>query len=99
MERINPSQLMVRIVPFQKIKRLSKFCNSTDQEFEHNLSQQIYISEKCWSIIVTAKNATIQMMRLAEKRKYKDADGLRQVISDLLEKPSPSSAALAFIKK
>jgi hypothetical protein len=34
------------------------------------------------------------MMRLAEKTKYKDADGLRQaVISDLLEKPSPSSAA------
>jgi hypothetical protein len=38
------------------------------------------------------------MMRLAAKKKYKDADGLRQVISDLLEKPSPSSAALAFIK-
>jgi hypothetical protein len=39
------------------------------------------------------------MMRLADKTKYKDADGLRQaVISDLLEKPSPSSAALAFIK-
>jgi hypothetical protein len=34
-----------------------------------------------------------------QKWKYKDADGLRQaVISDLLEKPSPSSAALAFIK-
>jgi hypothetical protein len=34
-----------------------------------------------------------------KKRRYKDADGLRQaVISDLLEKPSPSSAALAFIK-
>jgi hypothetical protein len=39
------------------------------------------------------------MMRLAAKKtKYKDADGLRQaVISDLLEKPSPSSA-VAFIK-
>jgi hypothetical protein len=46
MERINPSQLMVRIVPFQKTKRLSKFCNSTDRaEFEHNLSQQIYFRE------------------------------------------------------
>jgi hypothetical protein len=50
MERINPSQLMVRIVP-SETKRLSKFCNSTDRAFEHNLSQQIYISEKCWSII------------------------------------------------
>jgi hypothetical protein len=39
-----------------------------EQEFEHNLSQQIYISEKCY-YYVTAKNATIQMMRLAEKTK------------------------------
>jgi hypothetical protein len=31
MERINPSQLMVRIVPFQKIKTTIKFCNSTDR--------------------------------------------------------------------
>jgi hypothetical protein len=102
MERINPSQLMVRIVPLSENK--NDYHNfviaQIEQEFEHNLSQQIYISEKCWSIIVTAKNATIQMMRLADKNEnIKDADGLRQaVISDLLEKPSPSSAALAFIK-
>jgi hypothetical protein len=69
MERINPSQLMVRIVPFQKKKNdyQNFVIAQIEQEFEHNLSQQIYISEKCWSIIVTAKNATIQMMRLAAK--------------------------------
>jgi hypothetical protein len=33
------------------------------------------------------------MMRLAAKRKYKDADGLRQAVISDLEKPSPSSAA------
>jgi hypothetical protein len=62
MERINPSQLMVRIVPLSENKtRLSNFVIAQiEQEFEHNLSQQIYISEKCWSIIVTAKNATIK---------------------------------------
>jgi hypothetical protein len=102
MERINPSQLMVRIVPLSENKNdyQNFVIAQIEQEFEHNLSQQIYISEKCWSIIVTAKNATIQMMRLADKNEnIKDADGLRQaVISDLLEKPSPSSAALAFIK-
>jgi hypothetical protein len=49
--------------PFQKIKNYQNFVIAQiEQEFEHNLSQQIYISEKCWSIIVTAKNATIQMM-------------------------------------
>lgn len=102
MERINPSQLIVRINPLSQDK--DEYRNfviaQIEQEFEHNLAQQIYISEKCWSIIVTAKNATIQIIRLAAKNeKVINADGLREaVISDLLEKPSPSSAALAFIK-
>jgi hypothetical protein len=102
MERINPSQLLVRITPHSEDK--NEYENfviaQIEQEFEHNLTQQIYISDECWSIIVTAKNATIQMVRLATKNeRVKDADSLREIIiSDLLEKPSPSSAALAFIK-
>jgi hypothetical protein len=102
MERINPSQLLVRIAPHSEDK--NEYQNfviaQIEQEFEHNLTQQIYISDECWSIIVTAKNATIQMVRLATKNeKITDANSLREIIiSDLLEKPSPSSAALAFIK-
>lgn len=38
---------------------------SIEQEFEHNLSQQIYVSDECWSIISAAKNATIQLIRKA----------------------------------
>lgn len=102
MERINPSQLMVRIHPISDDK--NEYQNfviaQIEQEFEHNLSQQVYLSDECWSIIVTAKNATIQMIRLAAKNeKVKDADSLRElVIAELLQKPSPSSAALSFIK-
>lgn len=102
MERINPSQLMVRISPLTQDKEEYRtfVIAQIEQEFEHNLAQQIYVSEKCWSIIVTAKNATIQMIRLATlNERVNNADNLRElVISDLLEKPSPSSAALAFIK-
>jgi len=102
MERINPSQLLVRITPHSEDK--NEYQNfviaQIEQEFEHNLSQQIYISDECWSIIITAKNATIQMLRLATKNeRVNNADQLREVIlSDLLEKQSPSSAALAYIK-
>lgn len=102
MERINPSQLLVRITPFSDDK--NEYANyviaQVEQEFEHNLAQQIYISDECWSIITAAKNATIQMIRLATKsEKVADANQLRELIlSDLLEKQSPSSAALAFIK-
>jgi hypothetical protein len=102
MERINPSQLMVRINPLSEDKNDYRnfVIAQIEQEFEHNLAQQIYISERCWSIIVTAKNATIQMIRLAAlNEKVTNADGLRElVLSDLIDKPSPSSAALAFIK-
>ena len=102
MERINPSQLLVRITPFSDDK--NEYANyviaQVEQEFEHNLAQQVYISDECWSIITAAKNATIQIIRLAVKNeKVADANQLREVIlSDLLEKTSPSNAALAFIK-
>lgn len=101
-ERINPSQLLVRIAPISDDK--NEYANyviaQVEQEFEHNLAQQIYLSDDCWAIITTAKNATIQMIRLGTKsEKVSDANQLREVIlTDLLEKTSPSSAALAFIK-
>lgn len=102
MERINPSQLLVRISPISDDK--TEYANyviaQVEQEFEHNLAQQIYISDECWSIISTAKNATIQMIRLATKNeKVGDANQLREVIlGDLLDKTAPSNAAVAFIK-
>jgi hypothetical protein len=101
-ERINPSQLLVRIAPLSEDKTdyQNFIIAQIEQEFEHNLAQQIYISDECWSIITTAKNATIQMIRLAAKNeKIADANQLREVIlSDLLGKTPPSSAALAFLK-
>lgn len=102
MERINPSQLMVRIHPVSDDKKeyMNFVIAQIEQEFEHNLAQQIYISDECWSIIVTAKNATIQLIRMAAaNEKVPRADSLREtVIGDLIDKPSPSSAALAMIK-
>ena len=102
MERINPSQMMVRISPLSNDKTdyQNLVIAQIDQEFEHNLSQQIYVSEECWSVLLTAKNATIQMIRLAtQNEKVTDADSLRAfIVSEFLEKPTPSSAALSFIK-
>jgi hypothetical protein len=102
MERINPSQLLVRITPHSEDKNdyQNFVIAQIEQEFEHNLAQQIYLSDECWSIILTAKNATIQMIRLAtSSEKINNATQLREVIlSDLLEKQSPSNAALAYIK-
>jgi hypothetical protein len=102
LERINPSQLLVRITPISenKIDYQNYVIAQIEQEYEHNLAQQIYVSEECWSTITTAKNATIQMILVATKNeRISDANQLREVVlKDLFEKPSPSSAALAFLK-
>ncbi len=102
LERINPSQLLVRISPISDDK--NDYANfviaQIEQEYEHNLAQQIYISDECWSTITTTKNATIQLILLATKNeKISDANQLREVVlKELTEKQSPSGAALIFIR-
>ncbi len=102
MERINLSKLLIRVKPISENKSdyESYVITQIEQEFEHNLTQQIYMSDKCWNIIVTAKSATIQMIRKANRNeKVESADQLRELIlSELLEKQSPCDAALAYIK-
>ena len=102
LERINPTKLLIRITPISSNKNdyENYIISQIEQEFEHNLSQQIYMSNDCWTIIVTAKNATIQMIRKANMSERVDsADKLREVIlSDLMEKQTPSNAALSFLK-
>lgn len=102
MERINPTKLLIRIAPLSQDKNdyENLIITQIEQEFEHNLSQQIYMSDECWTIIITAKNATIQMIRKANMSDRVDsADKLREVLlNDLMEKQSPSNAALAYIK-
>ena len=102
LERINPTKLLIRITPLSQDKNdyENLVIAQIEQEFEHNLTQQIYMSDECWTIIVTAKNATIQLLRKANMSDRVDnADKLREVIlNDLLEKQSPSNAALAYIK-
>lgn len=102
LERINPSQLLVRITPISDDK--NDYANfviaQIEQEFEHNLAQQIYISDECWSTITTAKNATIQLILMETKNeKISDANQLREVVlKELLDKQSPSGAALIFLR-
>ena len=102
LERINPSNLLIRISPVSQDKKdYENFViTQIEQEFEHNLTQQIYMSDECWTVIVTAKNATIQMIRRTNMSDRVDtANKLREVImNDLMDKQSPSAVALSYIK-
>jgi hypothetical protein len=103
LERITPSKLLIRIPPISSNKEQYEtlLIQSIEQELEHNLSQQIYVSDKCWNIILAAKNATIQIIRKASLSEKTDtANKLREVVlTEMMERRSPSDAALSFIKE
>ncbi|WP_452223090.1 DUF7935 family protein [Lacinutrix chionoecetis] len=103
LERISPNKLLTRIAPVSSKKDdyEALLINSIEQEFEHNLSQQIYISDNCWSIINASKSATIQLIRKAAMSDKVDSAGkLREIIlTDMMDKIPPSSAGLSYIKQ
>ncbi|WP_431158096.1 hypothetical protein [Winogradskyella poriferorum] len=103
LERISPSKLLTRIHPTSSNKEdyESLLIATIEQEFEHNLSQQIYVSDECWNVIRGAKNATIQLIRKGTMQEKTDtANKLREVVlTDLMDKQAPSNTALAFIKE
>ncbi|UGU15358.1 hypothetical protein LS482_16940 [Sinomicrobium kalidii] len=103
LERINPSKLLLRVTPNGTSKEdyESLLIRNIENEYDHNLSQQIYMSDECWNVIKTAKNTTIQLIRKANMSEKTDsADKLREtVLNELLDKTSPSGAALAYIKR
>lgn len=102
LERISPGQLLSRVKPVgdNKYDYENLLIASIEQEFEHNLVQQVYVSQKCWDAIKASKNSTISMIRRTSmSEKITSAQKLREeILTDLLEKSSPSDTGIAFIK-
>ena len=102
LERIAIPSLVVRVGPKNNNKNdyENLLIKSIETEFEHNLSQQIYMTDECWNIIKAAKSATIQMIRKAGMSESDSADKLREdVLNETMEKQSPSATALSYVKK
>ncbi|GAA4319294.1 hypothetical protein GCM10023115_45630 [Pontixanthobacter gangjinensis] len=103
LERISPGQILFRVKPTSEDADMyaNLLIANIEQEFEHNLAQQIYVSNDCWDYVKTAKNATITLIRKAtEKEEVNTTDELRQVIlKNMMDKQAPTDAALSYIKK
>jgi hypothetical protein len=71
-----------------------------EQEFEHNITQQIYVSEECWTLITTAKNTIIQNIRKSNmSEKIDSAQKLREsILSDLIDQQPPTALAVNYLK-
>lgn len=64
MERIDIQKLVVRVAPISTLKQdyASFLIQNIEQEFDFNISQQLYVSEEAWALIATAKQTIIQQI-------------------------------------
>lgn len=104
LERINPTSLVMRLNKTGNAPAFqAELLKTIRTEFEHNLSQQIYISSKAWETTVRAKEETIKLINVAATRINDEAmamdlaQAVISVASQLSELPSKS--AIEFIKK
>lgn len=103
LERIDPNKLLVRVKPFSDAKDdyENLLIKNIEQEFDHNLTQQIYISPECWNLVNAAKNATIHIIRQGSMhQKDGNVDKMREwLLQQFMEEVTPSQKALAYVKK
>jgi hypothetical protein len=105
MERLNVNNLIMRVKkPGMSAADLQgSLLAEIRAEFDHNLSQQIYISHEAWQNIVAAREGTARLINMSYSQIHTEATALdfSKVIFDNLmkEEHPPTFRALLFIKK
>ena len=100
--RISPLQLLIRVKPTGEGKKayVDLLAATIEQEFEHNLTQQVYVSNECWAAIKSAKNTLIQQLRktLADTQLQNAQDIREYILTNFDESQNPTSLALDYLK-
>lgn len=100
-ERINPSKLLTRINPIgdNTNSYLQLLIANIEQEFEHNLVQQLYVSEDSWKAVLAAKLTIIAKFRKTAEES-KTAKELREnILVDYSQNENPTQTSIAFLKQ
>lgn len=104
LERISPEALIMRVSnPALTAKQFqAELLNNIRSEFEHNVAQQIYISNQAWELVKNAKTSVIQLINSTAAKVNPDNQSIilsRMILEELMQQEkSPVSIALDFIK-
>lgn len=103
LERIRPESLLLRELPGSMNVGMyhSFLLTAIRNEFEHNLSQQVYISSALWGAVKRAREETVKVIHLAAGTLDENEPGA-QLASRILEmtvsvKNEPTDAALELL--
>ena len=106
LERIHPNSIVVRVNKhgMSSHQLHQELIKSIKSEYEHNLSQQIYISAAAWELVKTSKEEVVKLINISATKVAHDSvsNELAMMILNItsgLDKKMPSEIALDFIKK
>lgn len=104
LERISLESLLLRVnVPDMSATQLhTAMLNAIRSEFEHNLSQQIYMSQQAWEVVRNARSNMIKIIN-SEVEKLPPNSSAMTLSKQLLEKimeleQEPTRVAIDFVK-
>ena len=104
LERTSLESLLVRVnTPGMTAAQLhSSLLSTIRNEFEHNLSQQIYMSQQAWEVVKNARSNTIKIINTEFEKIPSTATGLefsKQLLEKVMElEKEPTRTAIEFIK-
>jgi hypothetical protein len=104
LERISPESLIMRTArpDMTALQLHSAMISSIRGEFEHNLSQQIYMSNEAWEMIKNAKETVVRVINTIATQLPPTATGeelSRSLIEEVMDMDTdPCRAALNFVK-
>lgn len=105
LERINMENLVKRVTQANmKADQLQiALISAIRSEYEHNLSQQIYMSEEAWSAVKNAREETVKIIHMSMAQiggKGSALDLTKAIFTKLEEeKNAPYHKAIAVLKK
>ena len=104
LERISPNSLLVRVHRggMTAVQLQSELVATIRAEFEHNLSQQIYVSEQAWEEVKDGKEEMLRIINNAFSYAGSNATGIQmssQIFEQVLRMENvPTQKAVDFIK-
>jgi hypothetical protein len=77
-ERINPANMLIRLnaTAYTMQELQSLIVEDIRSEYQHNVTQQIYVSSRAWAVLKHVKDDTLNIVSNAVKSLPADASGL-----------------------
>lgn len=105
LERISPESLIMRTSSQgMTVKQLqTEMLSSIRAEFDHNLSQQLYLSNEAWEQVKNARSSTVKLINIAAENITGDLPYFHlstKMLEMIMEaEKTPSSMAIEILKK